>query len=128
MDNRPVIVRTDESAQDFWSRERHSANVSPDFKIMGNFAARVQKETPFGQQNPPRHVARAAPIRTSRSIERIVFQNAIGELEDNAGSDENSAPTIIKLRAENAHLRLNLDRALRINHALTRHMLDSNKS
>jgi hypothetical protein len=63
-------------------------------------------------------------------IERSILQNAISELEDNAGSDEISAPAIIKLRAENAHLRLNLARALRINHALTRHtcMLDSNKS
>ena len=62
------------------------------------------------------------PGRTSRSIERNILQEVIHEV-DNENNSQDQADALTKLRRENACLRANLDRALRINHALTRNML-----
>ena len=134
MDSRPVVVRTDASADDFWSRVRESSDVSPDFKLnrTESFAERVQRTTPFGQQVYPRGMQRTVhvlpPVRSSRSIERIVLHKAIGDADkENADkADEDLAVVISKLHAENAILRANFNRVLGINHALTRNMLTDN--
>eukprot|EP00966_Prymnesium_polylepis_P000696 15634-Prymnesium_polylepis.1 len=102
MDSRPVVVRTDASADDFWSRVRESSDVSPDFKLnrTESFAERVQRSTPFGQQVYPRGMGRTLhvlpPVRSSRSIERIVLQKAIGDADkENADkADEDLAAVI----------------------------------
>ena len=71
-----------------------------------------------------------APVRSSRSIERMVLQKAIGDADkENADkADQDLAAVISKLHAENAILRANFNRVLRINHALTRNMLTDNGS
>ena len=77
MESHPVIVRTDASAEDFWSRFRNSVDVSPDFKL-NTFAKQIQISTPFGKQTQPRippkrgdHVDIFLPrLRSSRSVER----------------------------------------------------------
>ena len=70
------------------------------------------------------------PVRSSRSIERIVLQKAIGDADkENAdNANEDLLVVISKLYAENAILRANFNRVLRINHALTRNMLSDNGS
>ena len=128
MDTRPVIVRTDASANDFWSRVRDSSDVSPEFRVKGHVLS--QRNTPFGIQVDPfvvRCPVHGLPpsMRSSRSVERIVLQKAIGdaEKENTNKTDEDSADIIRKLHTDNAILRANLKRALRINYALTRNML-----
>ena len=131
MDSRPVVVRTDASADDFWSRVRESSDLSPDFK--DNRIERlqlIQRTTPFGPQGMGRTVHVLPPVRSSRSIERIVLQKAIGDADkENADkANEDLLVVISKLHAENAILRANFNRVLCINHALTRNMLSDNGS
>ena len=142
MDDRPVNVRTDESARDFWSRVRESFEVSPEFKVKDqSFAERIKKTTPFGiQVHPfdnqrsvkevllfPLDVQRVAKkeeaSRSSRSVERMVLQKAIEVADNNTNNNQEIIRDQEKLRKDNAVLHANLNRALRINHALTRHML-----
>ena len=88
MESRPVIVRTDASAEDFWSRFRNSEDVSPEFKL-NTFAKQIQSSTPFGKQTQPcitpkrrDHVGILLPrLRSSRSIERTEYMQAICEVE-----------------------------------------------
>ena len=70
------------------------------------------------------------PVRSSRSVERMALQNAIGDADkENAEkADQDLAAVISKLHAENAILRASFNRVLRINHALTRTMLTDNAS
>ena len=133
MDTRPVIVRTDASANDFWSRVLDSSDVSPEFRVKRHVLS--QRNTPFGIQVDPFDMRRPVhglppSMRSSRSVERIVLQKAIGdaEKENTNKTDEDSADIIRKLHTDNAILRANLKRALRINHALTRNMLTDNAS
>jgi hypothetical protein len=133
MDTRPVIVRTDASANDFWSRVRDSSDVSPEFRVKGHVLS--QRNTPFGIQVDPFDMRRPVDclppsMRSSRSVERIVLQKAIGdaEKENTNKTDEDSADIIRKLHTDNAILRANLKRALCINYALTRNMLTDNAS
>ena len=84
MDTRPVIVRTDASANDFWSRVRDSSDVSPEFRVKGHVLS--QRNTPFGIQVDPFDMRRPVhglppSMRSSRSVERIVLQKAIGDAE-----------------------------------------------
>lgn len=169
--DRPVHVRTDESADTFWSRVRISNEYSPDFQVVAE-AERIQRATPFGRQSRPRlnpmphvpsqqlpmissrsvermelrkgirdaetdkenamranrrecasapHVAKK--LTSSRSVERAVMQSALCDQEEH----ETSAPGLFEenalLTRRIAHLERNLERALRINHALTHDML-----
>ena len=138
MDDRPVNVRTDESARDFWSRVRESSEVSPEFKVKDqSFAERIKKTTPFGIQVHPFDNQRSVkevlllPLvakkeeasRSSRSVERMVLQKAIEVADNNTNNNQEIIRDQEKLRKDNAVLHANLNRALRINHALTRHML-----
>ena len=137
MDSRPVVIRTDESADDFWSRVRESDEVSPvNFKVLAAkpFAERMQSLTPFGRQARPQNLPRPSsssallpPVRSSRSIERIVYRKAIADAENTPCADaslvERLHHEITMLRRQNQILHANLDRALKINHALTGNML-----
>jgi hypothetical protein len=143
MDDRPVNVRTDESARDFWSRVRESSEVSPEFKVKDqSFAERIKKTTPFGIQVHPfdnqrsvkevsllpldvQHVAKKEEAsRSSRSVERMVLQKAIEVADNNTNNNQEIIRDQEKLRKDNAVLHANLNRALRINHALTRMLYD----
>ena len=83
MDNRPVRIRTDASAEDFWKRVRKSEDVSPvNFHILTH-AERIQRSTPYGRQQRPHLPATvASALRTSRSVERVELRAAIREGED----------------------------------------------
>ena len=98
--NRPVVLRTSTSAEDFWCRLRDSAKVSPH-----NFKERNSRDTPYGRQNKPNwgntndnpetreivHSERAPPrlpliavptgLTNSRIVERQVYKNALAELD-----------------------------------------------
>lgn len=98
MDDRPVIVRTDESAENFWCRVRPHGKVSPD-----NGKVLKSRDTPFGRQNGPGSISRSTttsgshfphptlprpalaplntPLTNSRVIEREVYKNEIAALE-----------------------------------------------
>ena len=148
MDSRPVPVRTDASANDFWSRVRESSDVSPDFKIKPPTRLSERNKTPFGMQVHPFVDAKqrsmmmqvSPAVRSSRSVERIVLQKEVGKEENkekheeendmtkanNQMDDDQREEVIRKLRKENAILHANLNRVLRINHALTSNMLSEN--
>ena len=146
MDSRPVPVRTDASANDFWSRVRESSDVSPDFKIKQPTRLSECNKTPFGMQVHPFDVKQSSimmqvspAVRSSRSVERIVLQKEVGKDENkeeneeendmtkaNQRDDDQHEEVIRKLRKENAILYANLNRVLRINHALTSNMLSEN--
>jgi hypothetical protein len=141
-DDRPVYVRTDESAIDWWSRNRGSTEVGPDFRVLKNHSnKRTGGLTPFGRQIPPRHTpltqAPSHPPRpprpptqtptthlvTSRKVELNEMASAIREAELDKENlchalDENK-----DLKTQIAQLQTNLRRALHINHALTKHMI-----
>jgi hypothetical protein len=170
MDDRPIRVRTDESADTFWSRVRTSNDYSPNFRLLPQ-AEDIQRLTPFGRQNPPRlnpmsHVPapsqlpmlssrsvermelrkgirdaemdkqnamRANPcasaphvakkLTSSRSVERAVMQRALCDQEENEPGALGLVEENVLLKRRIAHLEKNLERALRINHALTHNML-----
>tara|TARA_B110000046_G_scaffold173879_1_gene196964 strand:+ start:855 stop:1226 length:372 start_codon:yes stop_codon:yes gene_type:complete len=121
MDDRPVRIRTDASAEDFWGRVRKSAEVSPvDFHIL-SYADRVHRDTPFGRQQRPRLSAIVAPPQRSSRADELELHSAIRE-----GDKENLERTVREndaLKRQIVCLQLNLERALRINHALTSNML-----
>ena len=51
-----IVIRTDKSASDFWSRSRNNKQITSDFKIIytkhDSFYYN-QRFTPYGIQNPP---------------------------------------------------------------------------
>ena len=56
-----VIIRSDNSAYDFWSRCRNDKQITSDFKIKNTDSLHSsfiynQRYTPFGMQNPPTFV------------------------------------------------------------------------
>ena len=124
MDNRPVRIRTDASAEDFWKRVRKSEDVSPvNFHILTH-AERIQRSTPYGRQQRPHLPATvASALRTSRSVERVELRAAIREGEDDKENLERAVRENETLKRQIEHLQVNLKRALRINHALTVNML-----
>lgn len=171
MDDRPIQIRTDESADTFWSRLRTSDDYSPDFRMIPQ-AERIQRLTPFGRQSRPRlnptaHVPTPSqlPMLSSRSVERIELRKGIRDAEMDkenvmranrecaspppvaeklmssrsveravmqsalCDQDENETCALglfeenALLKRRIAHLQKNLERALRINHALTHNML-----
>ena len=134
MDSRPVIRRTDQSAEDFWSRVRHSQEYNDSFKIINNpgFAECVRNDLPFGKQIPPKrpYTTTLPPLRSSRSIERMVYRVEINNFENfqcyrDSMCNENKrmAQEIIVLKQQNQVLRENMNRVLRINSALAGNML-----
>lgn len=94
--SRPVIIRTDKSAEDFWSRERPDNQISPDLRVyISN-----QKNTPFGRQQRPfttnnlqrssssqcisslnRQPLAPIPHSNSRIVEREILQDEIKQME-----------------------------------------------
>ena len=85
--DRPVRVRSDASAADFWCRTRASSDVRPDFTVQ---EVTVFVRTPFGRQTgarcapiacadtaPPAHI-----LRSSRSVERREYRRAVEDMED----------------------------------------------
>ena len=138
MEDRPVCTRASVSANDFWSRVRESSDVSPDFKVRAdNTDKNIERfVTPFGRQIRPRFMSQnehdtaipaLPPLRSSRSVERMVLQDVISDVE-NIFTNSRDNVIISKLRSENAVLRANLLRALRINHAITHNMLTAVRS
>lgn len=135
MDSRPVHRRTDASANDWWSRVRDSGEVSPDFKLKSarSFAESIHKSTPFGRQLGPHGnstrpstapSAALPPLGSSRAVERAVLKEAVADAEkENSAPDAALRAEVARLRAENANLKANLERVLRINHALAKNML-----
>ena len=85
MDARPVPVRTDASADTFWSRPRESDEYSPaDFRVLPP-DERIRRLTPFGRQKHPAQTSRPPsrpPLRASRSVERIELRKAIRDAEE----------------------------------------------
>ena len=125
MDSRPVVPRTDASAEDFWSRLRGSAEVSPDFKIR-KYPLPPSFRTPYNQQEGPfwgtsEHPCSAGgrshlplpPVRTSRTVERLVLHDALQEIDANIRAEN------LALKEKVRRLETQLAQALRINHALT---------
>ncbi len=115
---RPVKMRSSQSAEDFWSRPWDSQQLSPDFKV--NNPCVVQ--TPFGRQMPPtlKPIVRAAspPLAASRVVERRALQLALREAENipptNHLVNENR-----RLTRDVQSLQKQLACVLKINHALT---------
>ena len=129
MNSRPVVLRTSESAEDFWSRVRDGER--PGFRIQDNASAL----TPFGRQQrpimpPPFHPRTAdasnrlanRPLATSREIERRVLQDALRDAENIRPADALHLGEIRKLKADVARLHKQLCIALKINHVLTGEM------
>ena len=87
---RVVVIRTDESAENFWSRVRSSEQISPNFNV-------IKRDTPYGRQQrpfttnsqrmpntPPNGRMPLAPIKldsNSRKIEMKLLQNEIKRIE-----------------------------------------------
>lgn len=126
-DDRPVNVRTSASARDFWSRPRVQGecpgDVSPDGKVVSqelrsfSVLQDIPRTAPFQiQRAPQRHLP---PLRNSRSIERLVYQNA---LQDAENIDPQPLLDIERLRRENQLLKNQYHAVMRINTILTREM------
>lgn len=123
MENRPVVVRTDESAEDFWKRIRHPNQVDEKFRVVA-----VSKAiTPYNRQRylyehhkrvqTSHDVAgdvRHRALSSSRDVERRAFGQELRDADCNM--DDN-------LRVENIRLRARLDHALKINAALAKGMV-----
>ena len=133
MDNRPIIVRTTISAQDFWYRERDVAEVD---QTNGRVLP-TRNDTPYGRQvimmptrstsppalPPPRRVTPAgADVGGSREVERAVLRTALTEVDTNIVSLRSRNH---KLETENAILKEQLQAAFNINCALARMITDS---
>ena len=132
MDARPVIRRTDKSAEDFWCRVRHSQEYSDKFTIIKDpgFAQRIRNDLPFGKQTQPTHPNKRVipPLRTSRSVECMIYKKELYEIENlhfDKGVSKTMQQEIDALRQQNKVLRDNLTRVLRINNALAGNMLRS---
>ena len=123
MDNRPVLVRTTISANDFWARERSDEQVNPE----NGRVLPLRADTPYGRQvlvparstsppipRPPRR-RRFDGVGESREVERAVMRTALEELDSNTAT---FAARIDKLEATNALLKEQLHAALKINSAL----------
>ncbi len=126
-DDRPVNIRTDASADDFWSRIRGSDEISPiDFRLR---KPEVRRPTPFGRQDYPRNFPTVVmspynPLQISRSVERIEFRNAIKEAEAHTNEFNLLLRENEELKKRIKTLESNVTRVLRINHALTNNMLN----
>lgn len=141
MDDRPVPVpRSDASARDFWCRMRDSEECSPvdKFKVRAPLVV-----APYARQRPPTFAQRPAPpTGASRIVERAVYRDALAELENRPPLGDatathrlerdvarlrNQAKTLlaenVRLRETAARTQAHLQRALRINHALTAEMV-----
>ena len=143
-DERPVHVRTSASARDFWCRVRDDEEMSPDFRVGQRTTVMPPFETPFNRQvapsGPVPRLQRPQPrLASSRSVERNALKLALQDAENipptNTRPARDSRPTnAIDTRAvisENEQLkkqlrtvRSHLERALRINHALTGAMVE----
>lgn len=120
MDRRIVHCRTDESAEDFWSRIRESREVD-------NTNGRVKpKDTPYGRQRPPfsgvppptpsRTPLQSLPMNSTRVAERMVLCEEIRQ---------NDALSILneRLRHEKAELEAQVTRLLRLNAGLANELV-----
>ena len=142
-DDRIVHKRLSGSALDFWCRERREGEVASVGKVLGSsFELTTRQSLPFPKQERPRLLDvnnnQAFPpvravlasgssrhttqhVRTSRSVERSLYKNEMRYVENAyplSLADENA-----RLKRENAHLKLHLQGAYRINHALTTQMM-----
>lgn len=127
-DDRPVPIRTDRSAETFWSRPRSGEDVSPDFKEIKPRPGR--ESTPFGRQLPPGSMGEKfpsipnpnrRPLQESRVIERNILGGVIHELEFKLNQDQprvedayhvaRPAPLFVRdLVKENERLRSQVER------------------
>ena len=129
--DRPIVLRTSVSAEDFWSRVRDSQEVSPNFKVRRSPLVPFF-DTPYNRQMRPFSGTMSnvtcpsstggqsgllPPVKTSRSIERVVLQEALREIDEN--DNANIRTENIKLKDKVRLLEKQLAQALRINHALT---------
>jgi hypothetical protein len=120
---RPVIVRSDESAEDFWSRLRSSKQISPNnFKLVSS----GYRDTPFGRQQRPtihddtntyRMPLIPIPNSNSRIIEKNVLQNELRIIEQ-----QKTEFTQLKLELENTKKQLRV--ALKLNKGLATQICD----
>lgn len=130
-EDRPIHVRTDASADDWWSRVRSSKELSPEFRVLSQ-AEQIQRCTPFGRQERPRLFTTELPtpsphpeLMTSRAVERLEMSKAIREAEADKENLTRALDENVALKRRIEHLEINLARALRINHALTGNMISS---
>lgn len=124
-ENRLVKVRTSVSAKDFWCRSRDTGdapgNVSPDGRIVSqelrpySVLQDIPRTAPYQLQQPRRLI----PLRTSRSMERLVYKTALGDADHN---DTHSLAEIERLRQENQMLKNHYRAVMRINTLLTQEM------
>lgn len=134
---RVVVVRADESAENFWSRVRSSDQISPNFNV-------IERDTPYGRQRrpfttnsqrvlntKPNHRTPLAPINlnNSRVIETQLLQNELKATE----LQKTPVPTdfVQKLVNHNTQLekeleitRRRLSIALKINKSLATQVAD----
>jgi len=105
--NRPVHIRTDESADTFWSRVRPSDDYSQDFRVVPQHE-RIRRRTPFAHQNRPYNLPftkpwpAKLPMLSSHSVERITLRKVVHDAEEKdnvvrVNHDESSAPHIKRL-------------------------------
>lgn len=134
-DNRIVHRRTDESAETFWCREYAADRISPDGRVLRSnevsfasvlgdmprnlpFQVQVRPWTSSRTSTPPPQV-QLPPVRTSRSIERLVYKKEVNDIENIVPNmrQENE-----RLKREIATLKTHYNSVLRINHLLAREM------
>ena len=141
MNERPVPIRTSRSAEDFWCRERESAEVSPTGKVVWTGGERNTErrqrllavpnlnrwELPFGRQ------AAASPMQSwqprqevrlegSRFVERKALQCALADADAELKTRPRATNEAL-LAAEVARLERGLCLALKVNKALAAAML-----
>ena len=140
--------RTDESADDWWSRERPDEAVSPDGRLKPALPFEMQRQAlaasieAFGMSQQPRpekavqgprpplgsHTGRAAPAtRSSREVERSVLAAALSEAE-NIDPLSSLVRENVGLRKQCRLAEANLKRAWNVNRALAGAMAARNKS
>lgn len=117
---RPVNMRTSQSAEDFWSRPWDSGQLSPDFKVKKPCVV----QTPFGRQLPPTlkpNIVRGAlpPLAASRVVERRTLQLALRDAENIPPTNHHLMDENRRLTKDVQCLRKQLACVLKINHALT---------
>lgn len=133
-DDRIVPRRTDKSAETFWCREYPDDRISPTGRVLPSnevhpsapvlggiprtapFQVQVRPFTRLQQRAPQ---VQLPPMRTSRSIERIVYKGEMHNLENIVPNMQQENE---RLKREIAAMKVHFNSVLRINHLLAREM------
>lgn len=119
MDERVVPIRTSASARDFWSRERESKELSPNFCILP-----PNKDTPFGRQEALIKPVARPPFSV---LPNDAGQNRRAE-KKTLCSESHTLAENARLRRANARLEVQIQRLLQINAALSSEMARAYKA